>query len=194
MRLALQLTLATLLIGAVATTQAGTIAPPPTETITTTESRFATEKTEEEAYIGLEWKIGTSILPEIEVGYRQVDVESNGDVSGGQASLSFDIERRTLGKFKLEGVKGDEDLQGQLGLGYNLPDRGFLVTGGAQGNHIFAGLDYTLGTGLDVMAGINTIGDYDAPDERVTTSEQVTLSCPEGTTLQGDFCIGTQPE
>jgi hypothetical protein len=170
-------------MGAFATAQAGIL-----QTTSPDESRFGTEKTEEEAYIGLEWKIGQSILPEVEVGFRHVDVKSNGDVSGGQASLSFDIERRTLGKFKLEAVEGDDDLQGQLGIGYNLADRGFLITGGAQGNHVFAGLDYTFGTGLDVMAGINTLGDYDAPDERVT------LSCPDEYTLDGETCNAVVPE
>lgn len=107
-------------------------------------------------------------------------------LTGRNRHYYLDLERRTLGKFKLEGVEGDDDVQGQLGLGYNLADQGFLNTGGAQGNHIFAGLDYTFGTGLDVTAGINTIGDYNAPDERVT------LSCDEGFTLEGDVCEPTE--
>lgn len=145
------------------------------------ETRTGGEVSKDEAFIGLEWTIGKSILPEVQVGYRDVDVETDGDVSGGQVSLTFDIEQMSFSKVRVEGVQGDEDIQGQLGVGYNFAQSGFLLTGGAQGNYVFAGLDYTFGSGFDFRGGVNTISDYDVP------SETVTLSCEsKGYTLDND--------
>ena len=150
--------------------------------VSPTETRTATESSEDEAFIGLEWTFGGSVLPEVEVGYRSVDVESNGDVSGAEASLSYNFERGGLGKFKIEAVEGEDNVQGQLGIGYNLANPGFMLTGGAQGNFIFGGIDYTFGSGLDIIGGFNTIGDYDVP------AADVTLSCPDGYMLVGTTC------
>ena len=147
------------------------------------ETRTGGEVSKDEAFIGLEWTIGKSILPEVQVGHRDVDVESDGDVSGGQVSLTFDIAQMSFSKLRVEGIQGDEDLQGQLGVGYNFMQPGFLLTGGGQGNYVFTGVDYTLGAGFDFRGGVNTISDYEVP------SETVTVSCPEGTTLDGDGCI-----
>lgn len=157
--------------------QAGEAPPPPP-----TETRTGGEVSKDEAFIGLEWTIGKSILPEVQVGYRDVDVESDGDVSGAQVSLTFNIEQMSFGKLRLEGVQGDEDIQGQLGVGYNFAQPGWMLTGGGQGNYVFAGVDYTIGSGFDFRGGVNTISDYDVP------SETVTLSCPDNYSLKGDKC------
>ena len=132
------------------------------------ETRTGKEVSKDEAFIGLEWTIGKSVLPEVQVGYRDVDVETDGDVSGGQVSLTFDIAQMSFSKLRVEGIQGDEDLQGQLGVGYNFAQSDFLLTGGGQGNYVFAGVDYTLGAGFDLRGGVNTISDYEVPSETVT--------------------------
>ncbi|MCS4504161.1 hypothetical protein KBTX_00260 [wastewater metagenome] len=154
------------LLSATVPAVAGTIGIPP-ETHT-----YGTEKTEDEAFASVEWTFGKSVLPEIAVGFRSVKVQSDGDVFGGQASLSFDLAEMGMGKFKLQAVQGDENAQLQLGTGYSIARSSFLITGGVQGNHVFGGADYLFGTGWQAVGGFNTIGNYDLPDPDTESSCQ----------------------
>ncbi|MCS4504160.1 hypothetical protein NYO91_08730 [Arhodomonas aquaeolei] len=141
------------------------------------------EKTEDEAFASVEWTFGKSVLPEIAVGFRSVKVQSDGDVFGGQASLSFDLAEMGMGKFKLQAVQGDENAQLQLGTGYSIARSNFLITGGVQGNHVFGGADYLFGTGWQAVGGFNTVGNYDPPEGASVRS------CPDGyTDASSDFC------
>jgi hypothetical protein len=141
--------------------------------ITVPPSFHSSKDNEDECFIGVIWIFGRTLTPDVEVGCRIVDVESDGDVDGGAFTLSY---RPGMGfdKIKLKGVKGKENAQGELGIGYSFLSNSFLGTLGAQGNYILGGVDYLFGNGPEVYAGFNTIGKYDDPDKKIR--------CPAGYT------------
>lgn len=157
------------------------VAPPPTTAPTFTD----TEVSDEEAFIGINWTLGGSLTPELEFGFRDVDVQSDGDVSGAGLSISFDLVNMTFDKIKLKGIKGDEDLQGELGGGYSLLGGHWLGTVGAQGQNFNLGLDLMQQGGIQLNGGFNTVDDYDAPVKKA--------SCPSSYTFNGTTCVASPP-
>lgn len=147
--------------------QAGLAAPTP-----------ALDDDDEEFYAGLNWTLGKGMIPEGVVGYRDATVDGSGDVDGGDISLSFNLQPLGLSKTKLKYFSGEDNLQGEIGVGYQFGKNQFLGVVGLQGPYINAGADYVLGTGLEPYAGINTIGDYDP-----------STLCPPGTSyIGGGLC------
>ena len=137
---------------------------------------------ENNPYAALQWTFGDkSLKPDVVLGYRSVDVETNGDVSGWQASASY-APHEGIDKLKVEGVTGDEDVQYTYGAGYSLQERKALLTAGVNGNHLVAGGDVLLGKRkkLEAYFGVTTQGDYDVPEES-TTSKTTTTSTSQST-------------
>ncbi|GAB2499341.1 hypothetical protein [Arenimonas alkanexedens] len=153
---------------------AGVPTPPPAPTFTTTV--IGQDNTsEDEFFVGLNWQFGAHSQPELVVGYRDLDVSSNGDVDGFGLDFTFPLTKGFRpGELRLKGIDGDEDLQGEFGLGWSFAHQGFLLTGGAQGRHFTAGTDYVFGTGWQPYLGVNTVGEYDVPPYLTET----TASCP----------------
>lgn len=141
-------------LGIVAGQAAGGVAPPPAPTLTPLDTD------EDEFYIGAIWTFGRGAMPALELGYRKVDVDSSGDVAGGALSVSYQI-GKGLDKIKLKGIRGQEDLQGELGIGFSLLNNSFLGTLGAQGPYVNGGVDFLMGQGPQAFGGINSIGSYD---------------------------------
>ncbi|PID46047.1 MAG: hypothetical protein CSB47_05900 [Proteobacteria bacterium] len=123
---------------------------------------------ENEPFASLQWTFGSKgLVPDVVVGYRSVDVATDGDVSGWQGSVSY-RPGQGLDKLKLEGVVGDEDVQATYGGGYSLQEKQALLTAGVTGKHLVAGADYLIGKGrIEPYAGITTLDDYDVPQEPV---------------------------
>lgn len=117
----------------------------------------------------------------MEFGFRDVDVKTNGDVSGAGISISFDLLKMAFDKIKLKGIAGDKDLQGELGGGFSLLNSEWLGTLGAQGSNFNLGLDLLQQQGLQLNGGINTVDDYDAPAQQG--------ACPSGFTFSGGACV-----
>lgn len=133
--------------------------PPPTTT-------YNVDKAENEVFVGFNWTFGQSV-PQIELGYRNLDVNSNGDVKGAGASVSFDWTEFSFDKIKLFGIRGNDDVQGQLGGGFSLLQQQWLGTASIQGNYLFINADL-LGNGTPQFGGgINTISDYKKPAQQV---------------------------
>jgi len=126
-------------------------------------------ESDNQVYLGLLWYIGGSHVPQVELGYRNVNVDRHGDVKGGALSMTY-YPGMGFDMLKLKGVKGGRSAQGELGVGYSIQHGAFLGTLGVQGNHITGGLDYLFGVGPKVYGGINTIGKYHKSD-----------NCPSGT-------------
>ncbi len=116
-------------------------------------------QSDNEVYLGLLWNFGGTYVPQVELGYRKIDVDHHGDVEGAGVSVSF-TPGTGFDLLKLKGIKGGRSAQGELGVGYSLQHGAFLGTLGVQGNHINAGVDYLFGVGPKVFGGINTIGKY----------------------------------
>ena len=120
--------------------------------------------TDDEVFLSASWTFGQqSFIPQTELGYRNVDVESDGDVNGAGVSISFDWTNFGFDKIKLVGIKGNDNTQGLLGFGYSLQQQQWLGTAGVQGNHLFINADLLRENGFQFGGGVNTISDYDRP-------------------------------
>lgn len=148
---------------------AGSNGPPPIQPITEAPTPY--DYDDDQVYAGLNWVFGHGFVPQLEFGYRKVDVDGDGDVSGVGISASF-VFNQGFDLIQIKGIRGDEDVQGQLGLGYSLLNQGFAGSLGAQGNHITGGVNYVGGQApFQFFGGVNTIGDYNTKTR-----------CPSGTT------------
>lgn len=131
-------------------------------------SAMAFSVEENTPFAALQWNFGTDTTkPDVVIGYRSVDVETNGDVSGWQGSVSYRPEEG-VDKLKLEAVDGDADIQYTYGGGYSLQEKQALVSGGVNGSYLTAGADYLIGLRkIEPYVGLTTLNDYDVPREPV---------------------------
>lgn len=171
---------------------AGKGGPPPTPTFTTIV--IGQDKvSDDEFFAGINWQFGANSQAEIVVGYRDVNVHSDGDVDGLGLDVTFPIkDGLKFGEMRLKAIDGQHDWQGELGLGWSFLHQGFLLTGGVQGNFVTLGTDYVFGTGWEPYIGANSIGDYDVPPYLT----QTTASCPSPYVVgsDGESCVfGNNP-
>jgi len=131
-------------------------------------SAFSISVEENTPFAALQWTFGAeTIKPDVVIGYRSVDVESSGDVSGWQGSVSY-RPGDGVDKLKLEGVTGDEDIQYTYGGGYSLQHHQPLVSAGVNGSYLTAGADYIIGEHkIEPYVGLTTLNGYDVPKEPV---------------------------
>jgi hypothetical protein len=166
---------------------AGKGGPPPTPTFTTVV--IGQDKVgDDEFFAGINWQFGASSQAELVVGYRDVNVHSDGDVDGYGLDFTFPIkDGLKVGELRVKGINGQDDWQGEFGMGWSFLHQGFLLTGGAQGNFVTAGTDYVFGTGWEPYIGVNSIGDYDVPPYLTET----TASCPSPYVVgnDGESCV-----
>ena len=144
--------------------------------LTVASSAWGYSVEEKNPFAALQWTFGEkSLKPDVIVGYRSVDVETDGDVSGWQASASY-AHREGIDKLKVEGVTGDKDVQYTYGAGYSLQERKPLVTAGVTGNHLTAGVDVVFGQykKIETYFGVTTQGDYEAAVEPVSKTDSTT--------------------
>lgn len=166
---------------------AGKGGPPPTPTFTTVV--IGQDKvSDDEFFAGINWQFGTNSQAELVIGYRDVNVHSDGDVDGAGVDFTFPIkDGLKFGEMRVKAIDGQDDWQGEFGLGWSFLHQGFLLTGGAQGNFFTMGTDYVFGTGWEPYIGANSIGDYDVPPYLTET----TASCPSPYVLgnDGESCV-----
>ena len=153
--------------------------------LTVASSAWGYSVEENNPFAALQWTFGDkSLKPDVLVGYRSVDVETDGDVSGWQASASY-APHEGIDKLKVEGVTGDEDVQYTYGAGYSLQERKALLTGGVTGNYLTAGADVVLGHRKKVEAyfGVTTLDGYDVPNEPVSKTDSTTTDSASADTF-----------
>ena len=154
----------------------------------------ALAKDESNPFAALTWTFGAETLkPDVTIGYRSVDVETDGDVDGWQGSVSY-RPHAGLDKIKVEAVTGDENMQATYGAGYSLQKKQALLTAGATGNYLTAGADFLISShAIEPYVGITTLHQYDVPQKVDNTSVDSTdYSVDSGTTavnndLQEDY-------
>ena len=125
-------------------------------------------------FAALQWTFGAeSVKPDVVIGYRLVEVDTSGDVSGWQGSVSYKP-GEGLDKVKVEGVTGDENMQATYGGGYSLQQKQALLTAGVNGRYLTAGADYLISShAVQPYVGITTLHDYDVPKEAAVDNTAV---------------------
>ena len=93
------------------------------------------------AYAGLKWTLNESIKPQAVFGFRHARTESNGDTDGGDISISAKfIDGFQLGKLRAKYFNGKENVQGEVGGGFDFT-KGIFAGAGIHAPYSLIGLD-----------------------------------------------------
>ena len=141
------------------------------------QSVYQSSKTKK-AYVGLNVLFGNG-GPTVEgiLGLVYADTDVDGDVTGAKAALHFQFSGGVSSrKFKLTGLNGDEDLQAEIGGGWNFQSGSFFGTLGANGPYAAAGIDYDFTNGLEGYLGVHSIGSFDR-DKTSVESDETKFEC-----------------
>lgn len=99
-------------------------------------------KTNTNAYAGLNWSLGGSWTPAVVVGVFNTRVKANGDTEGANLAFHLNLAGGVKpGKLKLSYLNGKENIQGEVGIGYDFVRGAPLLGLGANAPFIGAGID-----------------------------------------------------
>jgi hypothetical protein len=143
---------------------AGLLTAPATPTTMVSGSGSSTD-TVNRGYAGLKWTLGEGLTPAVVVGYRHARVQSNGDTQGGDVSFSLNlVDGVHPGKLRAKYFNGQENVQGEVGGGYDFT-KGIFAGMGVQGPYTNLGVDYlfTAGSSWEPYFMLNTLKKYDKP-------------------------------
>jgi hypothetical protein len=133
-------------------------------------------------YAALKWTFGEGIKPEALLGFRHAKTVSNGDTDGGDLSISAKfIDGFQLSKFRAKYFDGKENVQGEIGGGYDF-NKGLFTGIGVHAPYSNLGIDLLpfAKDKLETFIQIDTIKKNDKPSQQ---------TCPNGTTLYNSECI-----
>ena len=154
----------------------GSFVPPPLYDWASTTSG-STSKNNTNAYAGLNWSMGGSWTPALVLGVFHTKVKSNGDTHG--ANLAFHVNLAggiNPGKLKLSYLNGKENIQGEIGAGYDFMRSAPLLGLGLNGPFVAAGVDGYLSHGLVPYLTLQSQGKFSKPSYQTTTTCVVTPS------------------
>ena len=133
-------------------------------------------KTETRAYAGLNWKLGGGATPALVLGAFRAKVESDGDTSGGNLAFHLNLAGGVKpGKLKLGYLNGKENLQGEVGIGYDFLKNAPLLGLGINAPHISAGVDAYTGSSFVPYGTLHTQGKFKKPSH---TPAQCVVASP----------------
>ena len=128
--------------------------------------------TDNRAYAGLKWTLNEGIKPQAVVGYRHARTESNGNTDGGDFSISAKIiDGFQLGKLRAKYFNGKEDVQGEVGAGYDFT-KGLFAGVGVHAPYSLIGLDlhpFITDNKLEPYIQIDTNKKYKKPNNTSST-------------------------
>jgi hypothetical protein len=143
---------------------------PPLYSLVTTTSG-STSKNNTNAYAGLNWSLGSTWTPALVLGVFRTKVKSDGDTQG--ANLSFHLNFAggvKPGKLKLSYLNGKDNLQGELGVGYDFIRSAPLLGLGLNGPFVAAGVDGYLSHGVVPYVTLQSQGKFSKPSFQNTTN------------------------
>jgi hypothetical protein len=144
----------------------------------------AASKTDTKAYVGLNWSLGGGATPALVLGVLNTKVKSDGDTTGANLAFHLNLAGGVKpGKLKLSYLDGKENLQGELGVGYDFIKAAPLLSLGLNAPYIAAGVDGYLNPGFVPYATLHSQGKFDKPAAPTTT-----YSCPINYTLFETTC------
>ncbi len=131
-------------------------------------------KTETQAYVGLNWTIGGGAIPALVLGVFRAKVDADGDTTGGNLAFHVNLAGGIKpGKLKLSYLDGKEDLQGELGIGYDFLKGAPLLGVGLNAPYLGAGVDAYAGLGFLPYATLHSQGKFDKPNRTRTPAQCV---------------------
>lgn len=145
-------------------------------------------KTETKAYAGLNWNLEGGATPALVLGAFRAKVKSDGDTTGGNLAFHINLAGGVKpGKLKLGYINGKEDLQGEVGIGYDFLKKAPLLGLGLNAPHVSAGVDAYTNPGFVPYITLHSKGEFDEPSQTaaqcVADNTSPTYSDPACTTL-----------
>ena len=137
-----------------------------------------------QAYVGLNWQVGGGMTPALVLGVADTNVKSNGDTTG--INLAFHVNLAggaAPGKLKLSALNGKNDLQGELGIGYNFLTAKPLLFLGLNAPYVALGVDGYLTSGFVPYATVQSLSRFDKP----------AYGCAAGYRFNGTDCTFVGP-
>jgi len=126
---------------------------------------ISTSKTETRAYAGLNWTLGGGATPALVLGAFRTKVDSDGDTQGGNLAFHINLAGGVKpGKLKLGYLNGKEDIQGELGIGYDFMKNAPLLGLGINAPYVNAGVDAYMNPGFVPYGTLHTQGEFDKPN------------------------------
>ncbi len=156
------------------------VAPSPSPSPSPSSSFGETDETT--VYVGVNFVFGNQ-KQTIEgiLGVATAETDSSGDVTGGKLGLHFRLnDGFGLRKIKLTGLSGQEDLQGEAGIGWDFENGTFMGILGFNGSYFAGGGDFKLDGDHEGYIGLHTIGsfDYDGDEQSDDGSSDSTDGIP----------------
>jgi hypothetical protein len=152
--------------------------------VTSTINTGSASKNNTNAYAGLNWSVGGSWTPAVVLGVFRTHVKSDGDTQG--ANLAFHLNLAggiKPGKLKLSYLNGKENIQGELGVGFDFVRSAPFVGLGLNGPFVAAGVDGYLNGALVPYFNLQSQGKFSKPTFRTST----TTNCVNFGEGNGDF-------
>jgi len=136
-------------------------------------------------YVGINWNFGARDGATAVLGYRDAHVKKNSNVDGWKVEATWVLSGAPMGfgEVRAKWLKGERDVQGELGAGFSGAHQAFLLNAGVQGPYINGNLDYLFNKGILASIGVNSLDKVKKP-KKVST-------CPAGYTLDeaNDICV-----
>jgi hypothetical protein len=143
------------------------------------------------AYIGLKWSLNGSYTPSLVLGVIRAKVESDGDTHGANLSLDIALAGNIQpAKIKINYMRGQENVQSELGFGYDFIKDSPLIGAGLNGPYVNFGADFfTTDSSLLPFVIIHSQGSLNKP-ARACTSTNAAVNVGEYTDAS---CTATYP-
>jgi hypothetical protein len=137
-------------------------------------------------YVGINWNFGARTGATAVLGYRDAHVDKKNNVDGWKVEATWVLSGAPMGfgEVRAKYLKGERDIQGELGAGFSGAHQAFLLNAGVQGPYINGNLDYLFNKGILGSIGVNTLDKVKKRKESTT--------CPPGYTLDVDLCVADQ--
>ena len=143
---------------------AGVVPPPPTYNLVP--ATGSASETETRGYVGLNWKMDGGVTPALVIGVYRAKVESDGDTTGGDLAFYLNLAGGVKpGQLKLNYLNGREDLQGEIGIGYDFLKQAPLLDLAVNVPYISVGVDAYMGAAFVPYGTLHTKGKFDKPSQ-----------------------------
>ncbi|SCK04920.1 hypothetical protein [Vogesella sp. LIG4] len=119
------------------------------------------------AYAGINIELGNKMVPTLVLGVFDTRVKPNGNTEGGNLSLQVNVLGGvSLGKLKLSYLNGKNDLQGEIGGGYDLSKHAPFASLGINVPYGSVGVDGFSLHDLAPSLTIHSQDEFKRPDTR----------------------------
>ena len=116
------------------------------------------KRSETVVFGGIQWNFGAS-KPELVAGVRTTQSDRTSRVTGVKfdVAIPLDSVAWTTPTFRVMGLAGSCDVQGELGLGWSFATNKPLFALGVQAPYSTAGINYTIANTFSPYLGVNSL-------------------------------------